>query len=130
MTIIYPVVFSVEDGFVLASVPDLGIDTGAETLTNAIASARDAIGTYAITAEDEGLALPAASELHRVQEENESKTVSLVDVDVGAYRRRYDTRTVRRNCTLPAWLDKAASDAKINVSAVLQNALKQELQLN
>jgi len=38
-------------------------------------------------------------------------------------------RTVRRNVSLPCWLDAAAERAGINVSAVLQKALKNELNL-
>ena len=34
---------------------------------------------------------------------------------------------VRRNITLPSWLDFEATKAKINVSKVLQEALKKEL---
>lgn len=38
-----------------------------------------------------------------------------------------DTKTVRRNVSLPCWLDRAAEEAGINVSALLQQALKDVL---
>jgi post-segregation antitoxin (ccd killing protein) len=38
-------------------------------------------------------------------------------------------KTVRRNVSLPSWLDVAAKEANVNVSAVLARALKQELNL-
>lgn len=53
--------------------------------------------------------------------------VSLVDVDLVAYRRANEKRTVRRNVTLPSWLNAAANEAGLNVSAILQAALKQQL---
>jgi len=47
----------------------------------------------------------------------------MVDVDFTAYRRKLDNRTVRRNVTLPNWLDYEARKADLNVSKVLQEAL-------
>ena len=46
-----------------------------------------------------------------------------------AYRRANEKRTVRRNVSLPSWLNVEAERAGINVSAVLQTALKQELHI-
>ena len=54
---------------------------------------------------------------------NEEILVSLVDIDSGEYRRKIDTKTVRRNVTLPSWLNYEAEHANINVSRVLQEAL-------
>ncbi len=88
--------------------------------------ARDAIGLNGITMEDEKIAFPAPSSSVS-HEENE--IVSLVDVDLCAYRRSIEKKTVRRNVSLPAWLSNAAEDAGLNVSAVLQMALKQQLGL-
>ena len=43
------------------------------------------------------------------------------------FRKIEKSKNVRRNITLPEWLDDMAAKAKINVSAVAQNALKTEL---
>ena len=53
--------------------------------------------------------------------------VSLVDIDFQEYRRRADNKTVRRNVTLPNWLNQEAEKAHINVSRVLQDALMMKL---
>ena len=45
------------------------------------------------------------------------------------FRKMEKSKTVRRNITLPEWLDEMAAKAKINVSSVTQNALKQKLGL-
>ena len=47
----------------------------------------------------------------------------MVDIDSDEYRRKIDTRTVRRNVALPSWLNYEAEKAQINVSRVLQEAL-------
>ena len=83
--------------------------------------------------EDEGKTIPEASKLQEVDaakgvfcEEGEG-VVSLVDVDLTAYRRMMDNKTVRRNVTLPNWLNQEAEMAHINVSKVLQEALMTKL---
>lgn len=53
--------------------------------------------------------------------------VSLVDIDFQEYRRRADNKTVRRNVTLPNWLNQEAEKAHVNVSRVLQEALMMKL---
>ena len=55
--------------------------------------------------------------------------VSLVDVDFAEYRRKNDMRVVKKNCTIPSWLNFEAERAGVNFSAVLQAALKNELHI-
>ena len=86
--------------------------------------ARDAIGVVGIDMEDDGKEFPEAS---RPVPHEEGEIVSFVDVDLVAYRRSLEKRTVRRNVSLPSWLNAAADEAGLNVSAVLQAALKQQL---
>lgn len=127
MTVVYPVVFTpLDGGGYLAYVPDLQINTEGKNLANAIAMARDAIGAVGLVIEDDGdeFPEPTADPPHQ-----EHEIVSLVDVDLTAYRRSVEQKTVRRNVSLPAWLNNAADAANLNVSAVLQAALKQQLGL-
>ncbi|WP_298030296.1 type II toxin-antitoxin system HicB family antitoxin [uncultured Dysosmobacter sp.] len=125
MTVVYPVVFTqIDEGGYLAYVPDLQINTEGKNLADAIAMARDAIGVVGLDIEDDGDAFPVPS-VNIPHQENE--IVSLVDVDLAAYRRSVEHKTVRRNVSLPAWLNNAADVANLNVSAVLQAALKQQL---
>ena len=53
--------------------------------------------------------------------------VTLVDVDFAEYRRKNDLRAVKKNCTIPSWLNFEAEKAGLNFSAILQAALKREL---
>lgn len=121
----YPVIFTpaVEGGYV-SYMPDFDINSQGEDLAEAIEMARDAMGIMGIDMEDEGKALPEASVS---VERKHGDVVSFVDVDFAEYRRRNDMRTVRRNVSLPSWLNAEAERAGLNVSAVLQDALKQEL---
>lgn len=125
MTVVYPVVFTpLDEGGYLAYVPDLQINTAGKDLADTISMARDAIGVVGLDMEDDGDEFPAPS---TDVPHKENEIVSLVDVDLTAYRRSVEQKSVRRNVSLPAWLNNAAEAANLNVSAVLQAALKQQL---
>ena len=90
--------------------------------------ARDAIVIMGIDYEDDGKPIPAPSDIHQISVSG-SEIVTLVDVDFVEYRRKNETKTVKKNCTLPSWLCYEAEKANINFSQVLQNALKHELKI-
>ena len=124
----YPVVFTkLTDGFA-AHAPDFPLDTQGDDLAEAIEMVRDAIGIIGIDMEDDNELLPEPSAPESVLC-NVNEFVSMVDIDFSEYRRANEQRTVRRNVSLPSWLNTEAEKAGINVSAVLQAALKQELQV-
>ena len=116
----------------LVCVPDMEIFTEGADFADAIEMARDAIGLAGITLEDQGetLPLPSTQEnaIGKVQSFKDdidfSKGIlTYVDVDFSEYRRKTDSKTVRRNVALPGWLNYEAERAEINVSRVLQEAL-------
>lgn len=116
----------------LVCVPDMDILTEGDTFADAIEMARDAIGLTGISMEDnkEELPVPSGQEaaVAKVKQDTEdidfSKGVlTYVDVDFSEYRKKVDTKTVRRNVALPSWLNYEAEHAGINVSRVLQEAL-------
>lgn len=125
----YPIVLTPDKVGYVVYIPDFNINTEGDTLTEAIEMARDAIGLMGIDMEDDKKVLPTPSEMNTVTKETENDIVTLVDVDFTEYRKQNDMRTVRRNVTLPSWLDFEATKSGVNVSAILQRALKQELHL-
>lgn len=60
----------------------------------------------------------------------EQEIVTLVDIDFAAYRRANDLRTVRKNVTLPSWLNDLAERNGVNFSQVLQESLKERLHVS
>ncbi|MDO4552330.1 MAG: type II toxin-antitoxin system HicB family antitoxin [Bacillota bacterium] len=125
----YPIVMSRGKEHIVVFVPDFNINTQGVNYADAMEMARDAIGLTGIDMEDEKEAIPQPSALTEVAKEQETDIVTLVDVDFAEYRRKNDMRTVRRNVSLPSWLNAEADRAGLNVSAVLQTALKQELRI-
>ena len=125
----YPAIFSREnDGDIIAFVPDFNISTQGTDLADAIRMTRDLIGAAGIDMLDDGKELPQPFEVKQ-KPLADNEVLSIVDIDFDEYRRIHDMRTVRRNVSLPNWLNVAADKAGLNVSALLQNALKAELKL-
>ncbi|NDO45971.1 type II toxin-antitoxin system HicB family antitoxin [Clostridium sp. MD294] len=133
MKVVYPVIFTQSEYVILVEVPDLEILTEGENITNAIDMARDAIALKIISLEYDKIEIPNPTNLFDVNIKNgtfvqEGKSyVSLVDVDITEYRKKVDNKAVRRNITLPNWLNVEAEKAHINVSKVAQEALIEKL---
>lgn len=125
----YPVILTPSKDTVLAYFPDFDTGTEGTDIADAIDMSADAIGLLGITIEDEGKPIPEPTPISKVQKERDADIVTLVSVDFAEYRRKNDTRAVRRNVSLPAWLDEAARVANVNVSAILTAALKRELNI-
>ena len=53
----------------------------------------------------------------------------VIPFDRLAYMKKYDTRSVKKTLTIPAWLNTMAEEQHINFSGVLQSALKQQLRI-
>ena len=130
---IYPVIFTELDDVCLVEVPDMDILTEGKNLEEAFTMARDAIGIKGIAMEDDREVLPEASKLSEINPkdgtfaENGDGFVSLIDVDFDVYRRKIDHKMVRRNVTLPNWLNHEADESGVNVSKILQEALIEKL---
>lgn len=125
----YPIILTPDKIGYVVFVPDFDINTEGDTLTESIEMARDAIGIVGIDMEDDGESLPTPTAISDVKINSPSDIVTLVDVDFGEYRKKNDMRTVKKNCTIPSWLNFEAEKAGVNFSAILTTALKSELKI-
>lgn len=131
MKMCYPIILTeLDEGGYLVYVPDMQINTAGTNLSNAIDMARDAICLMAVDMQEDGKQIPPASEISAITSDEEGAIITLVDVDVAAYKRMLDKRSVRKNVTIPSWLNEAAEAKHINFSAVLQSALMEQLNIN
>lgn len=124
----YPAVFTKQKDGYTVYVPDMDIDTQGDNFAEAIEMARDAIGIMGIDMEDDNKEIPKPSNPKNILCK-EDEIISMVDIDFTEYRKANERRTVRRNVSLPSWLNNEADKAGLNVSAVLQTALKRELHI-
>ena len=118
----YPILISKEtDGFYYVEIPDFDIATQGENIADAMEMARDAIGLMGIDYLDDGKEIPEPNS--REIKAGKEDIVTLVDVDFLEYRRKVDNKSVKKNCTIPYWLNVEAEKAGINYSKVLQEAI-------
>ena len=132
---IYPVIFTKTESCILVEVPDLEILTEGRNLEEAVEMARDAIALTIVTLEDMGKVIPEPTKMKDINilsgtfADAGEGFLSLVDADITEYRRKLDTKPVRRNVSLPGWLNYEAEKAGVNVSRILQEALMNVLGL-
>ena len=108
-------------------VPDLpGCITTGDSLEDAIEMITDAASGWLVVAEDEGNDIPTATPQHELN--IPEKTIcSIIRIDTFAYRAATDTKAVRKNVSLPAWMATLAEKRGVNCSQVLQDGLMQLL---
>lgn len=125
----YTAVFTDKNGKIYARVPDLdGCITTGSDLADAIEQMEDAMAAWLCVAEDAHLPIPESTPQHNIQY-TKNDNISLIKVDTYKYRAATDTKVVRKNVSIPAWLASAAENAHLNFSQELQSALKQRLQI-
>lgn len=78
--------------------------------------------------EEDGESIPEPSDIRNIPVD-ENSIVSMVCCDTVEYRKLYDNKAVKKTLTIPNWLNTLAERAGVNFSTVLQNALKQQLNI-
>lgn len=127
----YPAVFTKEETGYSVYFPDIdGCATCGDTLPDAMEMAADALCLMLYDYEEEGEKIPEVSDIRTLQKENADRIVSMVCCDTIEYRKLYDNKAVKKTLTIPSWLNTVAERAGVNFSTVLQNALKQQLNIH
>ena len=128
MKLVYPAVFypcEVNPGFCVI-VPDLpGCISEGDSLTNAITMGEDAASGWILGELEDGNKIPPASDIKDIHPDPEigDGFVSLLSLDIDAYAAKYGSKSIRKNLTIPAWLNTFAEAERLNISKVLQDAL-------
>ncbi len=126
MKLTYPAIFkpfSDGSGGFVVEFPDLpGCVTEGKTLVEAIEMGMDAASGWILGELEDGVQIPKASDYKTFQVgENELTTLLLLDLD--SYAERYGEKAIRKNLTIPAWLNTFAEKNHINFSKLLQETL-------
>ena len=127
MKLVYPAVFTpcIEKEGYTVEVPDLpGCVTEGKDLVDAIEMGVDAASGWGLGGLEEGNNIPAPSlRKENIKLEDPESFVSMLVLDMDAYAEKYGDKTVRKNITIPAWLNTYGEKNNINFSRVLQDAL-------
>lgn len=128
MKYVYPAIFTpAEEGGYLVRFPDVpGCSTDGDTMQEALENARDVLPLMLTSIEDDKEPIPASSDPAGISAPK-GGFISLIDADTLEYRKKYDTKAVKKTLTIPAWLNTLAMEKNVNFSQALQNALMQQL---
>lgn len=124
----YPVIIHADaQGHHVAKAPDLpGLIAMGSGLAEVIKEAAEVMAMWLWDAENNREPIPPATALDQAQRDpGDIATLILADTD--AYRMVHDTKSVRRNVSLPEGLALAADKAGLSLSKVLQEALRVRL---
>lgn len=121
----YPVLMKRTDDGYYIKIPDFDIATQGNDIADGMDMARDAIGLMSIDYQDEKKEIPVPNSVEFDETDFDVKT--FVDIDLEEYRKRLENKSVKKNCTIPYWLNERAEVEGINFSRVLQEALAEKL---
>lgn len=124
MKLLYPAIFTPsEEGGYTVSFPDLqGCFTEGDDLIEAIEMAADAASGWILGEIEQGNDFAKPSEIGSLNVPKGS-LANLVVLDIDSYAEKYGTKAVRRNITIPAWLDTYVQKNNLSLSGVVQENL-------
>ena len=135
----YPACFFKEGNGYSVIFPDLNnLATCGTTLDEAFSMAVDCLAGYLYWLNQDDEVIPAASSMQAINSSEIAKEleitpseafVNMVTVDVSEYAKIHFEKSVKKTLSIPAWLNKAALEQGINISLVLQDALKAQLHI-
>ena len=111
--------------------PDLpGCVTQGHSLPEALENAIDAASGWVLDELEDGNPAPKASPRENIKIAESGDFVNLIALDIDAYAEKFGTKAVRKNCTIPAWMDTAAEKKGLNFSAILKEGIEMRLGVN
>lgn len=137
MISIYPACFFKEKKGYSVVFPDLNwLATSGTGEKDALNKAVECLAGYLYIQKMDHERVPAPSKISAISLKKVAKEldaneadgfVCMVSVDVEEYARTHFEKSVRKTLTIPAWLDRAAQEKKINFSQTLQEALMEKV---
>ena len=123
---IFPAVFLKEEDGYSVSFPDIDrAFTCGETFEEALFMAKDCLELNLDTVDE----IPHVTDIDKIKL-NENEYLVMVQADMLNFRKKKDNKPVKKTLTIPKWLNDLGIEKKINFSKVLQDALKEKLQVN
>ena len=122
--LLYPAVFKTDGDYISVHFPDV---------PEAMTQGKDLDEAYKMAEEVLGFALedytemPKASSIEEVKKVEPDATIALIAIDMVAYMRKYHSKVVRKNVSIPEYLAILAKEQGINVSQVLTEALEEKV---
>ncbi|MEN6372227.1 MAG: type II toxin-antitoxin system HicB family antitoxin, partial [Armatimonadota bacterium] len=125
-----PAVFQYEPEGITITFPDFpGCISEADSDEEAVKNAQDALASRLFADEEDRTPIPEPMKLVDIPLQSNERAV-LIEVYMPIVRAQLKPKYVKRTVTLPEWLNIAAEKYGFNFSRVLQEALKDRMNMN
>ena len=126
MKLVYPAILTPwdeRDGYTV-TVPDLpGCVSEGSSLADALLMGTDAASGWVLDELEDGKATPTVSRLNDVASANPEAIVTYLVLDIDSYAERYGKKAIRKNITIPAYMNAYVEDNNLSLSEITQNAI-------
>lgn len=124
---VFPAIFTYDGKYYNVDFIDLkGCSTFGSSIQEAFAMAQDAMGLYL----DELVNFPKPTLNISNINLQKNQFISFVNINMEEYRKKFNNKAIKKTLTIPAWLNFLAEKNDINFSKVLQDALKEKLDID
>ena len=124
---VFPAIFTFDGKYYNVDFIDLkGCSTFGSSIQVAYSMAQDAMGLYL----DNMTNFPNPSLDFSNIPLKENQFVSFISIDMDDYRKKFNKKSIKKTLTIPEWLNYLAEKNDINFFQVLQEALKEKLNID
>ena len=124
---VFPAIFTFENGNYTVDFIDLkGCTTFGDSIQKAYEMAQEAMGLYL----DNMINYPEPTlDISKIKLDK-NQFISYISINMDEYRKKYNNKSIKKTLTIPEWLNYLAEKNNINFSQVLQEALKDKLNID
>ena len=126
MKLAYPAIITYceDDNSYSVEFPDLpGCVSGGFSLIEAIEMGVDAASGWILTEIEDGNVIPKASDPREINIADDKSFINMLVFDMDSYSKKYSSKCIRKNVTLPKWVNTLAEKNNVNFSQLLQNTI-------
>ncbi len=126
-TYIFPAILNYADDGISIEFPDLpGCLSCADSTEEAVKNSKEVLGLFLWSMEKDNDEIPKPTEITNLKLEYNDIPL-LVEVFMPPIRERLNNKFVKKTLSIPQWLNIEAEQKGVNFSQILQNALKEYL---
>ena len=124
---VFPAIFTYDGKYYNVDFIDLiGCSTFGNSIQEAYKMAQEAMGLFL----DNLINFPKPTLKISEIKLKENQFVSFVSIDMEDYRKKFNNKSIKKTSTIPAWLNYLAEKENINFSQILQEAIKEKLNID
>jgi len=124
---VFPAIFTYDGKYYNVDFIDLiGCSTFGNSIQEAYKMAQEAMGLFLDNLTNFPKPTLKISEIKL----KENQFVSFVSIDMEDYRKKFNNKSIKKTLTIPAWLNYLAEKENINFSQILQEAIKEKLNID